>query len=100
MFSYFVFWRDSDGMLQRINICTSKKLWNEPDATALYEAVHRRCKELKISFSMADGSNMRWILDPAETDPVIWSKDAPKGAAKLAGEFPGRHIYLPEWRKQ
>lgn len=99
MYSYFVFWHDENYHLRRINICTKYKLWNE-DVPTLVQAVKRRCDELKIPFNMADNTELRWILDPAHNDPVIWSRDAPKGAAKLAGEYPGRHIYSPNWRKR
>jgi len=100
MYSYFVMWRDSTYRLHRLNICHSQKLQDVP-VKELIEAIHRRMAELKDSnYDVPVGTSVRVFPDPAHADPVIWSAHAPKGALKLAGEFPGRHIYSPEWGKK
>jgi len=99
MYSYFVMWRDSTHNLIRINICTGERQ-SDIDYEDLVELIEKRCKELRQPCDLPEGTRISVFLDPSHTDPVIWSKDVPKGAVKLAGEFPGRHIYSPEWRKQ
>lgn len=94
MYSYFLWYRDEDFDLQRLNICCSVKpedLHHWENLLYFWKCVAIRRKELHLPFDLLKVGRYRIISDPAHSDPLVWSNaDNARGTFKLAGEYPGR----------
>jgi hypothetical protein len=94
MYSYFVFWHDSEGEFHRLNVCTGvtpRDLYK--DAGAFWVAVAKRWFELhKTPLKVSHIRRYYIISDPAHADGVLWPQDGSCDpfAFKLSGAYPGR----------
>lgn len=95
MYSYFVWWHDVDGEFFRLNIATGirpSEMLERMDE--FFASIHKRAAELRWP-ELKEIADWRWIIDPAHTDPVIWSNPTTNeklGVLKLSGKYPGRRI--------